>query len=109
VVWRNVVSISSTGFPKVYEFVEDLEFHVIVLERLGDSLLHVWRKLDFNFSTATIAQVGIDLIGVLQFIHELGYLVRNLCPGHVLVQPNGGLALIDFTQVAKTMLNKRPL
>jgi hypothetical protein len=48
------------------------------------------------------------MVKIYEFIHQLGYLYRNLALEHVLIQ-GSGLCLVDFTEAQRTQLNRNPV
>ena len=45
--------------------------------------------------------VLIDLVKILEFIHDCGYLYRNIEPEHLMLNEDGQLVIIDFKRAKR--------
>lgn len=50
------------GVPEVYWFGMEGDYSVLVMEWLGPSLETIFKRLDCQFSVATILGIGIQLV-----------------------------------------------
>lgn len=62
-------------------------------------------------SEQNVRQVLLELLPVLQFIHDRQVIHRDIKPSNILRQPNGSLVLIDFgsSQKLQTNDNREPI
>mmetsp|Transcript_23373 Transcript_23373/g.25904 ORF Transcript_23373/g.25904 Transcript_23373/m.25904 type:complete len:136 (-) Transcript_23373:505-912(-) len=85
---------------KMYRSFEDKDNEALLLEfcQGGDLLYHLERvdKLNKRFSENTVKFYISGLILALNYIHEQGYLFRDLKPENVLIDLEGYPKLCDF-------------
>lgn len=65
------------------------------MDRLGDSLRNIHEKLCNKFSFKTAAQIGLQMVGVLEKIHECGYVYNDIKPDNILVGDIEIIPIID--------------
>lgn len=75
--------------------------NVIVLNRLGPSLMALSKKWTSGFSSATVAMVALQVLDRLEHLHDLGYIHRDIKPDNILVGEYGQrnqttIYLVDF-------------
>jgi len=71
------------------------------MDRLGDSLRKAHDKQKGKFSFKTTVKVGIQLISVLEELHQLGYIYNDLKPDNILIGKQPLRALRKCTKVDK--------
>lgn len=69
---------------QVYQKVKEVQYYLI-MDKFGDSLRHVHESMDCSFSFKTTAQIGIQLVNILQTIHDYGYVFNDLKPDNILI------------------------
>ena len=82
--------------PSLLAFLTQKERLYLVQEFIsGQNLL---QRLDRtgNFSQEQVKQILIDLLPVLEFIHQRQIIHRDIKPSNIISQDNGSLVLIDF-------------
>ncbi|MFJ3787118.1 class IV lanthionine synthetase LanL [Kitasatospora sp. NPDC090091] len=93
--------------PHPVELVEQDDSLFLVQERIAGQPLGSWVAArlrrdgspDVDWAEAgPMAQMLLDL---LERVHELGLVLRDLSPGNVLVQPDGSLRLVDLELAAE--------
>ncbi|WP_395296394.1 class IV lanthionine synthetase LanL [Kitasatospora hibisci] len=93
--------------PYPVELVEQDDSLFLVQERIAGQPLDSWVAArlhrdgspDVDWAEAwPMAQTLLDL---LERVHELGLVLRDLSPGNVLVQPDGSLRLVDLELAAE--------
>ncbi|CAK87070.1 unnamed protein product (macronuclear) [Paramecium tetraurelia] len=86
------------GVPKIYWHGEQDDFNVIVMQILGKDLSHyVKSKKKFSFKTSI--QLGIQIVKVLERIHNKGVVHRDLKPENVLFgidDESSKIYVVDF-------------
>eukprot|EP01062_Namystynia_karyoxenos_P028243 TRINITY_DN2142_c1_g1_i2.p1 TRINITY_DN2142_c1_g1~~TRINITY_DN2142_c1_g1_i2.p1 ORF type:complete len:1896 (+),score=220.40 TRINITY_DN2142_c1_g1_i2:84-5771(+) len=71
--------------------------HVMVLERLGPSLSALFRVSGRRFKQPTAAWLAAEVLRCLEFVHQRGFVHRDVSPGNFCLAPGGGrLVIIDF-------------
>ena len=95
----------SLGIPNIRWFGTDSISNYMVIDLLGASLTQMI-KTQKNLSLPKIAEIAIQMIDILQGIHDKGMIHRDLKPDNFLLHPTKGIDqiyLIDFG-VCKTYL-----
>jgi serine/threonine protein kinase len=94
------------GIPNIRWFGTDSNANYMVIDLLGVSLTQMIKTDQKNLSLAVIAKIAIQMIDILQGIHDKGMVHRDLKPDNFLLHPTKGIDqiyLIDFG-VCKTYL-----
>lgn len=96
---------NSPGFPKVFFSGKEKEKIVLVLERLGKTLIEKCNA-DGLPSIQAIAMISISIINRLESLHELGIVHQNLNPtkimfGQIEKGTDKKVYLIDFGNAAR--------
>jgi predicted Ser/Thr protein kinase len=96
------------GVPQRVDFVQHPGFSVLSYDRIeGESLdRHLQRHKD---DPAAWFRCLVRLTALLDDLHARGVAHRDLRPDNILVQPDGGIALIDFDQAALALGEARSL
>ena len=83
-LWKDIVKAKWICINKLYETNEaQIDFLIIDKNPVGIEGLPVKRIL-------------CDIIKILEFIHNSGYLYRNICPEHFMLNSEGKLVVVDF-------------
>jgi serine/threonine protein kinase len=92
-----------SGFPKVYDSGCFQNQPYIVSERLGLSIKDILKRNRKHFSVKCIMTIGLQLVDLLEKLHEVGYIHCDLKPDNVMVgnyildpKAMNELYLIDF-------------
>jgi serine/threonine protein kinase len=73
------------GIPKVLWQGFDGDYHIAALELLGPSLKDLVAYCGSKFSEKTVFLLAIDLIDRLHYIHQKGFVHRDISPGNVMM------------------------
>lgn len=93
-LWKDIVKAKWICINKLYENNEaQIEFLIIDKNPAGIEGLPVRRIL-------------ADVIKILEFIHNAGYLYRNISPDHLMLNSEGKLVIIDFKNAKKYVDSK---
>ena len=95
------------GIPKVYQFGKVKGFNILIMELLGKSLGEIFQKQNKKFSLKTICVLGVDMIKLIEHVHEKQYLHRDIKPDNFVMgreKYKDVLYLIDFG-LAKRYIN----
>ncbi|MCG6493311.1 hypothetical protein [Kitasatospora sp. A2-31] len=93
--------------PRPVELVEQDDSLFLVQERIAGQPLGSWvaarlrRDSRPDVDWAEAGPMARRLLDLLQRVHELGLVLRDLSPGNVLVQPDGSLRLVDLELAAE--------
>ena len=94
------------GIPNIRWFGTDSNATYMVIDLLGPSLTQMIKNEQENLSLVSIAKIAVQMIDILEGIHDKGMIHRDLKPDNFLVHPTKGIDqiyLIDFG-VCKTYL-----
>jgi serine/threonine-protein kinase len=81
--------------PRVIDYFIDHGNGYLVMDYIeGQSLLRTIGTQ--GLPEATVRNYANQLLEVLEYIHGMGVLHRDIKPGNIIVQPNGRLVLVDF-------------
>ena len=88
---------NTEGIPSVKWFGKDLNNYYMVINLLGNSLQDIKNK-HFTFSLKLVLQIGIQIVSLIQSIHEKGLIHRDIKPENFLFGLNNhnNIYLIDF-------------
>ena len=75
---------------KVYQRVSKLNY-CLIMDKFGDSLREIVDLFSNKFTVQTVLQIGLQLVSILESIHDLGFVYNDLKPDNILV---GDLSLI---------------
>jgi casein kinase I family protein HRR25 len=91
------VNSNYTGIPRVYWFGRVEQYRCMLMQGLGMSLQGKFKVDNKIWSIETICRLAIQMINVLEFVHEKHIVHRDLKPGNILLdKQNKRLFLIDY-------------
>uniref|UniRef100_T1JHI1 Protein kinase domain-containing protein n=1 Tax=Strigamia maritima TaxID=126957 RepID=T1JHI1_STRMM len=99
--WMTKRKLKFLGVPRYVALGKNNKFGIefIVLERLGKDLHRLWEENGKRFSAKTVVNIAIQILDVLEYLHEDGLHVHNdIKPLNILVDPKccDQVYLIDF-------------
>ena len=86
------------GIPIVYTLLQTTNYNIMVMQLLGESLEDIFNKNNKLFSISTVLFLGVQILSILENIHNCGYLHRDIKPNNFLVDHNNkyNVYLTDF-------------
>jgi serine/threonine protein kinase len=85
--------------PKIKEYFETNENCCLIMELLGNSLDQMLNDSSKPFNIGTVLKIGIQIVTLLEKIHDAGYLHRDIKPNNFLIGPensNDKIYIMDF-------------
>jgi serine/threonine protein kinase len=92
------------GIPNIYCYGQNQTSNILVMEILGDSLLHFHNKCEKSFSIKTVCLVAIQMIERIAHIHGKNLIHRDLKPENFLMGSKiykDKIYIIDFGLCSK--------
>ena len=79
--------IDPIGIPKIYYFgkVDNHPYNALIMDMLGPSLEKLFNICGRKFSLKTVSMLADQMLSRLEFIHDTGYLHRDLKPDNFLM------------------------
>lgn len=74
----------SEGVPKIYEYMHTPKLNIMVMELLGDDLDKLFKKHK-QFKLSTTLLLGINIITLLENLHNIGYIHRDIKPNNFML------------------------
>lgn len=85
------------GIPKMYDFIKLKGYNLLIMELLEKTLDEKFNDCDKKFKLETIFKLGIDMINIIEKLHNCNFIHRDIKPSNFLFKENfNQLVLIDF-------------
>lgn len=87
------------GIPQVYDLIQTSNYNIMCMELLGPSLEDVYNNHNRKFEPITILKLGIDMVNLLEKMHNTGFIHRDIKPNNFLIgkdEDKNKLYIMDF-------------
>ena len=87
------------GLPRIHSFVKTSSFNLLIMELLGPSLETMFNKSKKTFTIGTIINLAINMISLLEKLHNAGFLHRDIKPANFMIgygKRSNKLYMADF-------------
>ena len=102
--------LQSKYLPYIYSFGYSGEFNVLVMELMGKSLENIFENsYPKKFSVNCVAKLGLQMIDILQYIHNMHIIHRDIKPDNFVLgrgEKSKNLFLLDFGLAKKYRSSK---
>jgi eukaryotic-like serine/threonine-protein kinase len=93
---RAAARLNHPGAVTVYDVIHDQGHTFVVMELVQAPTLAGLVQAEGPLSPGRVAEIGAQLVGVLEAAHRAGIVHRDVKPGNVMVADDGGVKLADF-------------
>ena len=102
--------LQSKYLPYIYSFGYSGEYNVLVMELMGKSLENIFENSNpKKFSVNCVAKLGLQMIEILQFIHDMHIIHRDIKPDNFVLglgEKSKKIYLLDFGLAKKYRSSK---
>ncbi|XP_018020116.1 serine/threonine-protein kinase VRK1 isoform X2 [Hyalella azteca] len=111
--WKKERKLKRLGMPKYLgsgSFIyKSQKYRFMVMERFGSDLQKILEKLNKKFSFKTVFQIGLEILDVLEYIHDKGYIHADIKASNLLVGFQRGtenqVFLVDYGLACRYAIN----
>jgi serine/threonine protein kinase len=96
------------GLPKIYDFFQTPDYNIMFMQLLGPSLEDLFNKYDRKFTLSTVFMLGIQIVHLLEQLHNSKFIHRDIKPNNFLIGRNYAdqqVYIMDFGLSKKYMVD----
>jgi casein kinase 1 epsilon len=83
-IYRKLNCKNICGIPKIYGYLETVDYNIMIMELLGKSLENLFQENDKSFPMNFIFKLAIDIITIIEKFHSRGFIHRDIKPNNFL-------------------------
>lgn len=87
------------GVPRIYSLIKTQSYNILIMELLGPSLDALFSNNKKHFDLTTVTLLGLDIITLLEGLHDAGFIHRDIKPNNFLIgcgENSSKVYLTDF-------------
>lgn len=84
------------GLPKIYDYLQSDDYNILVMQLLGPSLEDLFNKEHRRFKLQSVYLIAIQLITLLEKLHNTGYIHRDIKPNNFLIGRDDNISQIHM-------------
>ena len=84
-IYIRLLKYQMKGIPDIYKLIQTSEYNMMIMELLGPSLEKVYMCCNNKFKLETIYNIAIQIITLLENIHNRGIIHRDIKPNNFLI------------------------
>lgn len=73
------------GVPRIYSLIKTPSYNILIMELLGPSLDTLFIRYKKQFDLSTVTLLGLDIVTLLESLHNAGFIHRDIKPNNFLV------------------------
>jgi serine/threonine protein kinase len=97
--------------PQVFDLLSlSSDHNVMIMQLLGQSLEDKFKSYNYNFKTSTVISIGLNCLNIIENLHNLGYIHRDIKPNNFMTgfdSEENKIFLVDFGLSKKYIAKKR--
>ena len=97
----------NNGLPKIHNYIQTPKFNILIMDLLGADLEKLFNDKHKKFKLETVLLLGINIISLLEQMHNSGYIHRDIKPNNFMVGYNdkGKIYIMDLGLSKKYISN----
>jgi serine/threonine protein kinase len=105
---RILSSLSHWNVPRVWDFLDDPNEPVLVLEYIADQSLAQLLEIQKTLPPRKVLRIAGEINDALEFLARVNIVHRDVKPENIMLLPNGQAKLIDYGLALERGVDNRP-